>query len=183
MRSVGDCFHSGHLDTTPGLECCCSSCVPETTLVWVLWMAIQQCHLHCIHGTHTVSWPHSLSCCYHLHGGGENYSLFMELCFLESESTRVEKGGVKVFVRFIFWRKMLMRCSTPSLWVHRQEGSPTFRMRQAWEKDGSYRTYTSLTETSILCTIPRWSRAPNSMPFPSLVVSQAAVIKCCGYSF
>lgn len=181
-RSVGDCFHSGHLGTTPGLEHCCSSCVPETTLVWVLRMAIRQCHLHCIHGTHTVSWPHSLSCCYHLHGGGENYSLFMELCFLESESTRVERGGVKAFVSVIFWRKMLKRCSTPSLWVHRQEGSPTFRMRQAWEKDGSYRTYISLTETSILCTVPRWSRAPNSVPFSSLVVSQAAVIKCCGYS-
>lgn len=76
-----------------------------------------------------------------------------------------------------------MRYSAPSLWVHRQEGSPTFRVRQAWEKDGSYRIYTLLTETSILCTVPRWSRAPNSVPFPSLVVSQATVIKCCGYSF
>lgn len=90
------------------------------------------------------------------------------------------KGEVKGFVSVIFWRKMLMRCSTPSLCVHRQEGSSPFRVRQPWEKGGSYGTYTSLTETSILCTVPRWSRAPNSVPFLSLVVSQAAVIKNCG---
>lgn len=42
----------------------------------------------------------------------------------------------------------------PSVCIGR-EGSPPFRVRQPWEKDGSYGTYTSLTETSILCTVPR----------------------------
>lgn len=183
MTSVGYCFHSGHLDSTPGLEHCCSSGVPETRLVWVLWVAIRQCHLHCIRGIHTMSWPHFVLLLPATWGWGELLTAYGTL-FPGEMKTEWKywsgKGEVKGFVSVIFWRKMLMRCSTPSLCVHRQEGSPPFRVRQPWEKGGSYGTYTSLTETSILCTVPRWSRAPNSVPFLSLVVSQAAVIKSCG---